>query len=330
MQRSLRWRAGALLAAGVLLAHGWLLGGRSQAPGPGRDAGTARAVLVRPLAREAAPAMPAPRPPVPQVRRQGPASAAPADQPSMPVHEPEPAVAAARPAPEAGGADLPVYATRLPPAVRLRYAVQRGAARGRAELLWQPQAAQYALTLHSRIEGLPPLAWTSRGALAPEGLQPERYVESRRGRERLATNFQRPEGGPGRITFSGPQVELPLPIGAQDRLSWTLQLAAVLEAEPALARTGGEVRVFVVGTRGDGEVWVFQVLGREDLVLPAGPVADALHLRREPRRPYDTLAEAWFDPARHHLPVRLRLGVRPAAADSDFLLEAVETDTAAP
>ena len=32
----------------------------------------------------------------------------------------------------------------------------------------------------------------------------------------------------GRITFSGPQVEYPLLPGAQDRISWLLQLAAVL------------------------------------------------------------------------------------------------------
>jgi hypothetical protein len=336
MQRSVRWRAGALLALGVLLAHGWLLAGRAEAPGAGPHAGAPRAVLVRQRAPDAAPAAPAREAPLRPVQRPNAASKA-APQPAAAAASEAPApttavVAAADvpTAPESGGLDLPLYATRPPPAARLRYAVQRGTARGQAELLWQPQAARYVLTLQSRIEGLPPLAWNSSGALAPEGLQPERYVESRRGRERLATNFQRPPDGPGRITFSGPQVELALPGGAQDRLSWTLQLAAVLDADPALAKPGGELRVFVVGTRGDGEAWVFQVLGREDLVLPAGPVAGALHLRREPRRPYDTLAEAWFDPARHHLPVRLRLAVRPAAAESDFLLEALETDTAVP
>ena len=33
---------------------------------------------------------------------------------------------------------------------------------------------------------------------------------------------------------------------------------------------------------------------------------DALHLRRLPSRPYDPRVDAWLDPARHHLPVRLR------------------------
>ncbi len=247
-------------------------------------------------------------------------AAAPAPAPA-PAPEPEP---------DAGAPPPPLYATRAPPPALLRYAVQRGAAQGEAELRWQPEAERYALTLQSRIAGLPALAWSSMGTLGAEGLRPERYVESRRGRERLATNFQRPPDGPGRITFSGPQVELPLPAGTQDRLSWTLQLAAALAADPALAQPGREVRVFVVGTRGDGEVWVFQVIGSEDLDLPAGRVAAALHLRRDAERPYDTQAEAWLDPARHHLPVRLRLAARPAAADTDFQLLALEMAPAAP
>ena len=39
--------------------------------------------------------------------------------------------------------------------------------------------------------------------------------------------------------------------------------------------------------------------------LPAGEVPQALHLQREPTRPYDTRVEVWLDPARQHLPVRV-------------------------
>ena len=37
-----------------------------------------------------------------------------------------------------------------------------------------------------------------------------------------------------------------------------------------------------------------------------GPTA-TVRLVREPRRPYDTRAEVWLDPARSYLPVRARL-----------------------
>ena len=78
------------------------------------------------------------------------------------------------------------------------------------------------------------------------------------GREQRAVNFQHEAG---RITFSGPQLQLPLLPGAQDRLSWMLQLPAVLEAEPALRVPGSEVLIFVAGTRGDGQVWTFTRAG---------------------------------------------------------------------
>jgi hypothetical protein len=64
------------------------------------------------------------------------------------------------------------------------------------------------------------------------------------------------------------------------------------------------VTLFVAGTRGDAEAWRFEVLGQEKLELPAGPVPQAVHLRREPTRPYGTRVEVWLDPARQHLPVR--------------------------
>jgi hypothetical protein len=100
-----------------------------------------------------------------------------------------------------------------------------------------------------------------------------------------------------------------------------VQLGAIVEANPALRTPDSEIAMFVVGVRGDGEVWVFKVQGRADVEVPAGPVAATLHLKREPRRPYDTQAEIWLDPARMHLPVRMRLVVRPTGEGTDFLLE---------
>jgi hypothetical protein len=79
--------------------------------------------------------------------------------------------------------------------------------------------------------------------------------------------------------------------------------------------------MFVAGSRGDAEVWVFTALAQETLDLPAGTVPAALHLRREPRRAYDQQVEVWLDPARHHLPVRARLLVRATGEGTEFLLK---------
>ena len=226
------------------------------------------------------------------------------------------------PAAEAEGMPLPAYATRLPPAATLRYTLRRGSQVGQADLRWQPSQGQYLLTLDSTGPGGPALGSASEGAIGDGGVAPERHVDSRRGRALRAVNFQHEAG---RISFSGPSQQLPLHRGAQDRLSWMVQLPAVLAAEPALREPGSEVRLFVVGTRGDAEVWIFAVLGRESAATDAGPVAEALHLRREARRPYDTQVDVWLDPARHHLPVQVRQTWKPGGAETELRLAAFDT-----
>ncbi len=134
-------------------------------------------------------------------------------------------------------------------------------------------------------------------------MAPERYLDRRGRRGAQAANFRRDIG---RISYSGPSIEWPLPAGTQDRLSWMLQLAGIVQAAPQRWQAGEEIRLFVSGARGDADVWIFRVEGTETLAeLPAG-AATALKLLREPSRPYELRAEVWLDPARHHLPVRAR------------------------
>lgn len=199
--------------------------------------------------------------------------------------------------------------------------MRRGAASGTAQLDWAWAEGRYRLSLHGHLPAAPQAAWVSQGLLDDAGVAPERYTEHRRGRELRAANFQREAD---RISFSGPSLEYPLVAGAQDRLSWMIQLGAVLSANPALAKPGAQISVFVVGTRGDAESWLFTVQGHENLDLPGGFVPQAVHLLREPRRPYDTQAHVWLDPHRHHLPVRLHLRVR--ATGEGTLLELQQAD----
>ena len=217
-----------------------------------------------------------------------------------------------------GGLAAPVYATRRPPPLTLQFELRRGAATGQAELDWRPDAEHYRLTLQGRVSGAPPIGWVSLGGFDSAGLAPLRYTESRRGRELRAANFQRDNG---RVTFSGPSIEYPLVPGGQDRLSWMVQLAAVMAANPALAETEALVSIWVVGTRGDAEGWTFTVQGRAALELPIGRVDDTVHLKREPRRPYDTQVQVWLDPARHFLPAQALLRVRATGEGTEFRLQ---------
>ena len=202
----------------------------------------------------------------------------------------------------------PVYATRVPPPFRLTYALRRGALSGQAELTLQRAGSGYELELKGTALGLEVLGLRSQGSLGPHGLMPERFVDRRRGKDRLAANF---DHGAGRITYSGSAASQPLRLGAQDRLSWMVQLAAILEAAPARHGTGSRIAVSVSGARADVDTWTFIVQDRQRLSLPGGAVVEALRLKREPRRPYDTQVEVWMDPAQHHLPVRARLTVLP-------------------
>ena len=252
---------------------------------------------------------------------------APTGAPSEPMPEPM-----TDPTPDPGGQTVPVYATLPPPPTTLQFEMRRGIAVGQAQLQWQPGAdqdqdqaqdrdqAHYRLTLQGNAVGAPAIGWVSQGGFDAAGVAPLRYTESRRGREVRAANFQRDSG---RITYSGPAIEHPLIAGAQDRLSWMVQLAAVLAANPALAEPDAQVSMWVAGSRGDAEVWTFTVQGRVALDLPVGRIDNTLHLVREPRRPYDTQVQVWLDPARHHLPVQLQLRVRATGEGTELRLQGI-------
>lgn len=313
----------------VLLGHAWLLGALP-APGSGQRTASVAAKPPPLQVRQLKPQLPLPASPVaerpaPPAKPRRDAAPTPATARNAAAVPAEASASAAEiaeaeftaPAALPGDVELPVYTTRLPPPVTLQYAVLRGERSGiQAELRWQPEGGRYTLSL-----GIAATGSASVGDTGGDGLLPERQVETRRGRERRAVNFQRDSS---RITFSGPQFELPLPRGAQDRLSWLIQLAAVMAANPAFETSGQRVSLFVVGPRGDAAVWAFISQGVEAVELPTGTLVTAVHLRREVSRPQDTRAEVWLDPARHHLPVRLRLQYREDGESTELLLQAAD------
>ena len=336
------WRPALAFGVLVLALHAALLGWLPLGVGAGWQGDVTRPQLaVRMLPPAPAPAAPEPVPPPPapavlQALAQ-PVAAAPPPAASAPppTPDPEPAVVAAAepasaaasapaaeapPAPaEGGGTTPPVYATRLPPAAELHYEMRRGALVGSAGFAWRPSPERYEMNLEGSAMSITLLQMKSEGGFDGAGLAPERFTDRRIRRSPQAANFQREAG---KITFSGPPTEYPLLAGAQDRLSWMVQLPAIVAADPARwSRPGASIALFVVGARGDGDVWAFEVDGRESLDLPAGRVEGALRLHRLPRRPYDTQAEVWLDPARHWLPVRVRLAVAQADDAVEFRLQ---------
>ena len=200
------------------------------------------------------------------------------------------------------GEPPPVYATRLPEPAQLRYALTYNGQAGEAVLTWHHDGRHFSLSLDGIGSGngavRPLVVQASRGAVDAAGLAPERFVDRRRGGRSQAANFQRERG---RIGFSGPATEHPAWPGAQDRLSWLVQLAAIRAAGEA----GPEIRLFVADARGSAGLWRLQRQPDEAL---AGPDGDRMVevWRRDPPRPEGLRVEAWLDPARSHWPVQLR------------------------
>jgi hypothetical protein len=221
-----------------------------------------------------------------------------------------------------------VYAADPPPPAERLYLLQRGNERALARLIWAPQGGAYSLSLMGEtpsaqaaeggIHALDGLGAASTGSVAAAGLLPQRHVERRRGRDVRATNI---DAAAGWVRGSGGGTAHPWPAAGQDRLSWLLQLAAVLRADTALAQPGAQVRLAVAGHRGPVAAWVFEVRGLESVELAEGQQATGLALSRAPQFPYDLHIDVWLDPAEHFLPLRLRLAAPPSAWESLWLLQ---------
>ncbi len=324
---SQRWAALALLAAVVWVHAALLWPATARLPASKAAASAALAVVrVRQVAEaphELPPQVPVPTPAALPLQRR-------LQGPTAPPVRPTPRAKAAAPLMQAPAQEaiavaapsraraLPIYATALPPATHLRFRTQRGEREGHAELLWLPAAESYELRLQGDLPGRSGGQRISRGGFDAAGLAPQRYAEGARGREARAVNFERQAG---RITFSGPAIEHELLPGAQDRLSWIIQLAGIAQAQPAALTAGGQIELFVAGTRGDAQVWRFDVLGAEwHTPIDGAPAVSTVALRREPARPYDTRVEIWLDPARSYLPLRLRLSTAPGPAALEWWL----------
>jgi hypothetical protein len=312
----------AALLGAVLLGHGWLMHSPSwwrAAASPARPAVvTVRQIhlpMALPLVGESAPPVAAPA----VIAKANPATRAAALKPQRVA--PAPAPSATAPV-EQPPAPLPLYATRLAAPIEWAYRLQRGDQQGSAMLVWQPdfEGARYEARLAGEIDGRGVLHWSSHGAIDAAGIAPERFVlrEPRRGAQ--AANFER---AARRITYSGPPVAHALPDGAQDRLSWLIQLAAVVAADPQRhGAAGAVVELFVAGARGDADRWRFDAQGVQSVELADGTSIQTWAYERAPLRSYDVRVQAWLAPALGWLPVRLRVSPTGAGRPLELLLAA--------
>jgi hypothetical protein len=221
------------------------------------------------------------------------------------------------PGSSASDRELPVYRTQIPPAMTVRYSMRRGHLRGTGELRWLPDGERYEARLEGRLAGITVLTQVSQGGFDEAGVAPLRFTDQRATGNVRAANFQREVG---KITYSGPSVEHALLIGSQDRLSWMIQLAAVVAAEPMRLQQGGKVVIHVVGARGDSRLWVFRSAGPETIAIGTDSIP-TVRFVREAAEAYDTRVDVWLDPRRHHLPARALLRSGPDDEGLELLVQ---------
>ncbi len=277
------------------------------APKPPPQAKAPKAVSERSVER---PAPPASAPKAVALESEPPASAPPpltlpelaektaANAPPLPTSTPD-IVSDAPAASDTGGTivGLPVYNTQLPSSATWRYRLQRGLLSGQAQLDWAARPdGSYSLALDGTVAGINVLQWRSAGQVGAFGAEPARFTVHRRNRGEQAANF---DNDGRKITFSGSTLQLPWVNGVQDRLSWMVQLPAIVQAEPTRFKAGDKVLLMVVSAGGGAELWQFDVEGEDSV-----DGVPALKLLRKPGKPYGTKAQVWLDPVRGHMPLR--------------------------
>lgn len=95
-------------------------------------------------------------------------------------------------------------------------------------------------------------------------------------------NFQRDTG---LVTYSGPTGQMALVPGAQDRLSWLVQLLALVEAQAPGQGLPERLALWVAGPQGDGADWWFDV--RWDAHH------GCWHFSRRAERRFDVQVQVW-------------------------------------
>lgn len=193
---------------------------------------------------------------------------------------------------------------RLPASATLQYVV---AARYRglplqtdATLVWQHDAARYHTEWVVRVPLLGERTQRSDGAITAAGLRPLEYVEQTNKRRSAHFDY---DGE--RIRFSDGRDDAPLESGAQDRLTVSVQLGALLAADPDRYPVGSTLTLPVVGVR-SAESWHWDVKARTEVVV-ADRSLPTIKLVRRPRKDPDSQIAVWLAPELHYLPARLRV-----------------------
>jgi len=199
----------------------------------------------------------------------------------------------------------------MPARIRLSYELKSSLVDGRADIQWRKTADQsyvidgsieangfFATMFAGRLEQ------ESRGTLTANGIRPEHF-SLRRGD--TPAEFAEFKWGNKEIRHQRTRGEHLQPLGpnGQDLLSFLFQFGFEFDKPVSPKQIA-----FTITNARKMDLYEFQVVGVEKLVLPIGEV-ETIHVTRNTGDPADTY-DAWLAPSKNYLPVKLmfKLGGR--------------------
>lgn len=168
------------------------------------------------------------------------------------------------------------------------YLLRTANAHGTATLHWRVDHERYDLTLDREAGGRRWPTWSSEGRIVAAGLEPERHRVSRSTRVRELLSFEHTDGA---LVLHSGATRTPAPPATQDRLSWWLQIGAMLSAVAEGSATGRVVRI-PVAHAGGVRWWDFEILQRDGMRWQL-----RRHVPRDAGRPSLTWTLCWIVPA---------------------------------
>ncbi len=190
---------------------------------------------------------------------------------------------------------------------RLRYRVSgffRNELNGDAQVVWQRQKDRYQVQVDVSLGLLGGFVMTSQGHVAPHGLQPSAYQETRGGGRRTVAALD------DQFVTLNDGKQVPRPDGVQDTASQFVELSHQFATGRALLQVGKTVTLPLARPGGVND-WTYDIVEEVTLYTPRlGPV-QAFHLKprpvANPRGPINV--EMWFAPSLQYLPVRIRINM---------------------
>jgi len=170
-------------------------------------------------------------------------------------------------------------------------------------LKWQVKSAtsaprNYEAELRVRAFLVGTRVWRSQGALADQGLVPQKYTDSWRGER--AAHFDAVQR---RITFSGNTPSAEMQAGAQDQVSLFIQMAAAIAAQNF--KTGSELSVQTATAR-DAVNWRLTYKS-DELIEIKGERLETQRWICLPRGKFDSQIEMWLSKNHGGMPVRIKI-----------------------